>query len=263
MIKLPATESSSWTCPVCGIPRPNELTKIVSSKMIMNCLKSFNERSIQGVFNARSHVSDTIRCCDICYSLILNEQELNRVSAKFASKCLSREGVVVNVNTPPADSGRTTSHVRLIVGIGSFNYTPQDLSIARARITLSLFGGKIIMKFNQHTNRTFRVLDFMSDDFSLPEVDMSLTVSLQSGAAYNGSISDIFGNHRSPPSIIPCFLGNGKWNISVLIGYTLSSINYIPTAGSSIPGTNMTLMDRNISFMPLPDSWISLINHLN
>jgi hypothetical protein len=262
-LSLPVTEASSWTCSVCNIPRPNELTKIVSSKMIKSCLKSFKERNIENVFNSRTHVSDTIRCCDICYSLILNEQELNRVCAKFSSKCLSREGVVVNINTPAPKNILATSHIRLIIGLGSFTHTPGDLSVAKARITVSLFDGKILMKFNQHTNRSFRVLDFISNDFLFPEVDLSLTVTLQSGTPYQGSISDIFGNRRSSPSIFACFLGHGKWNISVLVGFAVSNIPCPLATGSAMPGTNMTLLHNNVPCIPLPDSWIPIINELN
>ena len=168
------------TCRICAIARPCPRT--VSGRMVAKCHASLRSRNIDLI---ACPCADTIRCCDVCYSLILNERELNRLYQQLLRKTCSSNVKVSNKlpqGKPP--------NVRLLLGTSH-------------ACNVSLLSGEVVLKFL--TSGSYYILDLSVNR----DCDAIIT-----NANGRGIVTNIFSRSAGMYS---CFLGKDE-KISLLIG---------------------------------------------
>lgn len=69
----------------CGICREAEVSKMVTPRMISECRKNLCERypKTSALVSRLNSIKTSLKCCDECYTLIMNELELVNISKSF------------------------------------------------------------------------------------------------------------------------------------------------------------------------------------
>jgi hypothetical protein len=78
----------TWTCRLCGLSYPKaKITKVVTLKLLINLRDNLAKRG-KGIFdhinNSSLNESMSCRVCDLCYKLLITEQELMEIEKTIA-----------------------------------------------------------------------------------------------------------------------------------------------------------------------------------
>jgi hypothetical protein len=246
-IQRSSTALKRLTCGICREGQRGELSKCVTTRMVSDCLKHLLERSIEGgiverlkcVVNCHSSTCATmsLKCCDECYTMILNEQQLVECEKKF----LNRLGSLMCKGN---EDKKGLS--RILILIGDFGHIPEELvrSLLRVKIRLGNHDHEFVMKA-----RPYIVLEYPKFDPGHVMGDALIYVVVvrdgSSDPVGKGSIDCLnrlsIGSKISGTNTVQsinCYLGRGKFFVSVTIG----------------------LENCRRSTDPLPDSWVHILS---
>jgi hypothetical protein len=78
----------TWTCRLCGLSYPKaKITKVVTFKLLLNLKDNLAKRG-KGIFNhiGNNSLNESMSCrvCDLCYKLLITEQELMEIQKTIA-----------------------------------------------------------------------------------------------------------------------------------------------------------------------------------
>ena len=104
----------TWTCRLCQLPYPrNKITKTVTFKLLYRLKENLKKRG----FNYFEHInnniyseSQTCRVCDLCYALLVTEQELMEMQRTIAL-CNNIEIQNLNQNIQSQKNAKMTAIV--------------------------------------------------------------------------------------------------------------------------------------------------------
>ena len=244
-------------CYVCKQGK-EDLPKVVTYKMISECFQSLKNRGIQSnIFDHMKRLSDwaTYKCCDICYSLILNEQDLNKIALRVFKSIPFF--LAAPENGHRIDSQCSGDHLRIFISIDRFENLPNDLEVSKIEViafdrpVLSISGngeGFVLIEL-------FRIGHV--DCWAPIEVRIFDTNSVVVGA---GCLSSDFVAGRLSSSqlvSIPIYLGRGKWNLNLTLGIQVyEDIVLQELSGEVLIRDQLVLLRDPLRWLPVPDDWL-------
>ena len=225
----------------CGICRDCEVCKFVTVRMIAECHRSISTRLGSEVFEPFLSRMDTIgsvaskggtvKCCDECYSMIMNEFELIKVGKKI-SKILS-----------PSSPETSSSFWRMFVYVDELVYPPDDVTPSPT-VSFTCLDNNLKFNIGGGTRKYFihDVPDMLGFE--------SHTVFVNLDDTYTGSVEcvpNLIARARITPGqdVIHCgkiFFGVGKFALVLYIGLCWYAS---PTCAK---------------YVPLPDQWVAIIS---
>ena len=215
-----------------------ELTKLVTCKMVTECVKSLHARGVD-VLPVPRPKPGFQKCCDICYSIIVNEQELEKLTHKNSKILVSRSLFV-----PSGESGGSVCY-RLLIAVSKLEDTPLGLASVLEAVEISVATvGCVIFSVKEERIGNFRVLNL----FSATAVgDVSVAVKGRDGTVVGSGTMSVLERlvgqcqySNSAVVSLPCFLGHAQWRVHLSLGVQR-------VTGVSVLHT------------PLPDDWLPLI----
>jgi hypothetical protein len=240
-------------CYVCKQGK-DDLSKFVTYKMIFECFESLQRRGIEtSIYDNTKRLSDwgTYKCCDICYSLILNEQELNKISKKvFKAIPFS---VPVEDETPgPIITG---DQVRMFVGVENFNDSPFSQNTANSRVEIG-FGNKKIIISPLESYFLLELIQLAPCDWGSINVRI---LDARGDVVGSGTVSsDFLARVSSHLVTVPVYLGKGRWNISMVFGIQITpKISVHNPLGEHLVQDNIFWLKEPLRWEPVPDEWLS------
>lgn len=267
----------SSKCLVCNnSSKDSDIGKKVTGKLVHACVRSLAKRGIshfdfssKNVLFAASRKGCMLKCCDSCYSLIVNESELNKLGRKISFYCLSLNSDLF-ISQKIDQAGETHGEYwRLLVGVGDMHDVPQRLTsaILPSPIVVSFKSGAVTIKFR--STNSFQVVDlFLIDPQRVGDKSSSFLddISVSCFDKFTGSVSILnrlislarISNNTSSLSTVPCFLGEGRWSVDIILGVSKESSNFpIPESTVCIHSPHLFMSSPYpIGTRPLPDAWL-------
>jgi hypothetical protein len=217
----------------CTICRDNEVSKLVTSRMINDCQKNLacREWGSPALIYRLDLVGSkgSVKCCDECYTLIMNELELRNLSVIFSKK----------FSTVSRAASDPSQFWRLFVYIQGLANTPPEFVSSGIRITcldesVDFMTGERKMNFLNISN----VLDYACN---------IVRVSMDGFVGSVDCISTLVARARMSPGDAAfhqtkVYLGKDTFSVSLFVGLCWYKC---PLSASQ--------------FIPLPDQWVSLV----
>jgi hypothetical protein len=254
-------------CYVCKQGK-GELPKFVTHKMISECFSSLSRRgALPPSLSGSRKASDwtTYKCCDICYSLILNEQELERM----AQKCFKPiHFVSVSDDENAIQSSRlwNLQHVRLLLGVEAFQDSPLAASIQLSHLDVTVFNTQKIVFGITHSESVDNCA-VVELGLAGKEVGVAGAVEIRvfdtghelvgCGSLSYEFMTEKLSNPESRQLVTrPVFLGRQRWNVTINLGIQWGSLLRTDVRTKElIPGEVYLLADP-IRWQPFPEEWI-------
>ena len=110
----------------CGICRETGVSKMITSRMISECRKNLAERypQVTGVITRLNAIKTSLKCCDECYAMIMNELELVDIAKRFTKFI-----------TSPNPVAASSEFWRLAITVHGLSNSPPDLLRTGVRIS--------------------------------------------------------------------------------------------------------------------------------
>ena len=229
-----AHQSATMSCKVrCSICKDHEVSKLVTSRMIKDCHKNLVQRNceISGLIARLDLLASkgSTKCCDECYTLIMNELELGGLSELFGRKISS-----LMCDTTAGEFWR------LFVYVQGFSNCPSDFD-SLSNVQISCFDESMNFVTSERKINLFNITNIY---------DFENTIIRITAGSFSGSVdcvSTLLARSRMSPNEGQCnqykvFLGKEKFHITLFVGLCW---HQGPLSASQ--------------FIPLPDQWISVI----
>ena len=240
------------TCFLCKLKKP-DLSKLVTLKMVNECLTHLHARLGRVLMPPRGAEREGFyRCCDICYSLIVNEQELIKVAKKLKkiiSPSSTQDPPDVTSNEP------VLFHWRLLLAVHDFADTPDDISeLTNLKVSVAIAGQELTLPVFQDKISGFRIFNMATPHDVVGSDIGSVDVRVVSGGdriVGSGSVSilDRLASQarfaKSSIGSINCFLGKAKWSVPLTLGIARDGEGQAGVAGAAC--------------RPLPDAWMDCL----
>lgn len=231
---LPYSAMRLQVCSICRSPK-SELPRTTTSKLIRESLAHLETRS-SNLIRARPPAGGFVKCCETCYALVMNEQELMKIERVF--RAASSKGGEMHVTNAKISSSSTW---RILVAFERLLDIPPDTPLGCPDIRVSFLDRSV----------TFRAPFFYIFEIPLEDVDFIdqiINVSVATGAVtLSGTVSGVldkllssslFGSGASLTSF-RVYLGKGKSSVELTLGLE-----------------NITTK----SIRPLPDCWMDYLS---
>ena len=209
-LKLRRMESN--VCCLCRFTRaelPKLLTFRLANRCIGHLLKRLDGNAPLNIRKKRGGESH-FRCCDVCYSIVIYEQELMRLSRRM------RKAVGLDKSGPAVGW-------RILVVVGEMSDTPSNFVDKTMKFHVTM---KNVFHVESGERRKIHVFDTGLDVLDESQA-VEITVYIGNSVAGYGSVSVIeklisqsrFTRSGSVTSV-QVFLGDRKWNIELTFGIT-------------------------------------------
>lgn len=207
-LKLRRMESS--VCCLCRRARA-ELSKLLTFRLANRCighlLKRLDGNAPLNIRKRRGGESH-FRCCDVCYSIVMNEQELIRLSRRLRIAVgLDRSGPSVGC--------------RIMVVVGEMSDTPSSFVYQKMKIHVTM---KNVFHIESGESRRIHVFDTghdVLDESQAVEINVYIgnsIVGFGSVSVFEKLISQSRFTQSGSVTSVQVFLGVRKWNIELTFG---------------------------------------------
>jgi hypothetical protein len=265
--QLQVRDSESRNLKMCYVCKRSkeDLSKFVTYRMINECIENLRVRGISNELSITLKPCSewtSFKCCDICYSLILNERELWTVSRQVF-KLIPHFFPLGTVTT----SVQSNHHMRLFIACERLIDSPQS-ACNLSRIEIRLF--KNVPGIVFHLSDSEAMGGFIIAELGLlscgrieewPMCEVLVfnqqDEQIASGSLSSEFVSKAFNGNSSRLVSIPVYLGQNRWSASLMLGSQLHVNTQISGNGVDVIPEKLALLAEPVTWKPLPDEWIS------
>ena len=244
-------------CLMCG-EKKAETSKLVTGKLVSACLRSLGKRGVFFSSSWRMKNGESFRCCDMCYSLVVNEQEVRKLEKRFGACLVFGSDISIIRDSSETENIPETGQLwRLVIGITEMLDVPSCLlekDAALVELEMKLFDEKVLVKFRGQN--VFCTIDFFSDFFEFGDVSVSVAKFATGSLSVLDRLVSLARFSKQASTTVPCFLGIGRWSVGIFIGVSKENFHPLPPSCIRLSAT-VAACPAPIGTRPLPEAWLA------
>ena len=255
-------------CYVCKRGK-EDLSKFVTHRMISECVENMRTRNVSpgiSFVNMKKPSSEwtSFKCCDICYSLILNERELWKIARQ-----IFRQIPFLLPSSSNPEIIACAGFVRIFVACEALADSPASLPIL-SRVEISLFRNHPLVSFPISDNETVSgsalvELGLLAKTNEVRWLPWTVSVldaagaPVASGVVSAEYVGKLFSSSSTRLVTLPVYLGQSRWSISLVLGFQADQDTRITAKGILVIPDTVWMLSEPVLWRPLPDEWISTL----